>query len=103
MVSDEAPLPTSATYDPHPRLVTVNFDRPLAPGSLNPANWTVVIASTAYTPTGAVTAAGSSVTWTALGFGAPSPPGDVVNYLAAPPDLTGLTGDPVAPFAQPYV
>jgi hypothetical protein len=101
-VSESAPIPTSATYNPGTRLVTVNFDKPLTPGVLDGSNWTVVIATTAYPPTGAVTAAGSMVTWTALGFGAPCPPGNVVNYLASPPDLTGLTGDPVAAFAQPY-
>lgn len=103
MVLDITPVPISASFNAGPRLVTVNFDKPLAPGPLNPTNWLLHDTLQEYVPTAPPTAAGSAVTWTASMFGAPTPPGNVVTYAATPADLTGLLGAPVAAFAQPWI
>ena len=97
------PVPIAATYDPGTRDVDVEFDLTLTPGLSDPANWSIIVGVQRRIPIGLVTAAGNHVVWTATAFGGAAPAGNVVEYLATPPDITGLTGDPVAPFSHPYV
>jgi hypothetical protein len=103
LASDDAPLPLSATFDVATRETIVTFDRPLAPPLLDASNWKLDRAANEYPPTAAPVVAGSTVTFTASGFGGSGPPGNNVRYAATPPDLVGLTGAPVAAFTLPYV
>lgn len=103
MVPDGAPVPVSATLSDSTLLITVTFDGPLTPGALSPFNWIgecnplgpFVILNAATPPI----AAGSAVTWTAFAAGGGTPPCRV-SYNATPPDLLGLSGAPVAAFAN---
>lgn len=103
LASDDAPLPLSATFRVATRQVVVTFDGPLAPPVLDPNNWKLDRLGNEYAPTGPPVVAGDTVTWTAAGLGGIGPPGSNVRYAATPPDLTGITGTPVAAFTLPYI
>lgn len=102
-MSDDAPLPVSATFDVVTREVVVTFDLPIAPPVLDAGNWKLDRALQEFPPTAGPAVAGNTVTFTASGFGGVGPAGNNVRYSAAVPDLVGLTGSPVAAFTLPYV
>ncbi len=99
-----APVPVAATASIATSLVTVTFDQALAPGGLVAGNWTGTANFTLgfqdLIPLGAVTAAGSAVTWTSQTVGPGIAP-DRVSYAAGPPDVVGLVGGvPATPFVD---
>jgi hypothetical protein len=102
---DPPPVPIAATYDPDTRDITVTFDVPLMPPVLLASNWRIRYGSREYQMAGPPTVLGPVVSAQrdAMGGGIPCPPGNTIEYLATPPELTGLTGAPVIPFSQPWV
>lgn len=102
-MSDSAPVPTAVTFNTVSRLVTATFDKPLKPPVIATANWLLRRAGQGYLPTADPTVLGAVVTFTASAFGGAAPPGNELDYLAAPPDLLGLDDTPVAAFTTAYV
>ena len=104
-MSSDPPVPQSASYSRGADLLTVIFDKPLAPGPISAANWTGVrtdsggIAVTNFVGSSAFAAAGDTVTGTCVTT-VPGSGQSRVSYDASPPDLVGADGAPVAAFAD---
>ena len=92
----------SAVFSDSSKVLEITFDQPLTAGSLDPANWALVV--TAGPPqvrtVDAPVAAGSTVV-SPTSFLAVSPSGPSrVSYSPPPFDLRALAGAPAPPFAD---
>lgn len=90
-------LPIAADFTVGTLTLVVTFDGPLIPGLTAVPNWFVRQGGATKVVIAPGVVAGSTVTvQTALGGFNPGP--DVCSYFAAPPDLVGTNGVPIAPF-----
>lgn len=96
----DAPVPIAATIATFTRRVTVTFDKPLAAGILDPANWSGTSDRTGpflpFTPTDPPFAFGSDVTFIA-DEGLPGPGPNRVDYAPPPFDVVSDFGFVEAP------
>ena len=104
MPSLDPPLPIAATISLATDVLSVTFDQPLQPGPSNENNWDgvcdFIVGIRDFDVFVPLTIVGSTVTGVVVAQLAPVPPPSVVNYSAVAPDVKGLTGVPVAPFAD---
>lgn len=106
MTPDPPPVPIAATLTIGTRTLTVTFDRPLQPGVSAPGNWTgrglfIFTGRASFDAAVPLTIAGSTVSGVVRELVLPvPPPGDAVNYAAAPPDVRSLAGVPAVAFAD---
>jgi hypothetical protein len=93
---DLPPLPLSAALNAASGVWQVIFDRPLAGGALNAANWVIRANDTAY-DVDTATAAGVNVNGTSTAGGENEGP-DTINYRPPPFDVTSPLGAAAAAF-----
>lgn len=72
------------------------FNKPLQPGVLNAANWSLRASDDTWSPSSA--SASGAVVSGASAIGFPDPGPDVIAYAAVAPDVISLQGLPAAAF-----
>jgi hypothetical protein len=96
------PVPVAAQVVDATDVLTVTFDQPLQPGATGIGNWLATWGigpvKFDHTQPAPGVIAGNTVTVN-MAFPMLSGGPPVCSYLAAPPDVLGLTGLPAAPFA----
>lgn len=99
MLPEPAPIPIAATFDIPTRVYSVTFDRALtANPALNLANWSLCAVGNTRTMDTAASA-GAVVSGVVSVFLGGACGGPSISYAAAPADVLGVTGTPVAAFA----
>lgn len=101
-MSNDAPLPLSATYNPLTVTAEVTFDRPLQPGLSSANNWRVYYNLQVAPADNDATILGNTVTFTKSLFDVPAGLPDAIDFSNTVHDLIGLNGMEVQAFTIPY-
>lgn len=97
-LSENPPVPIAATLAFATGVWSVQFDKPLSSGALDPLNWTFVATNTAFAASSAA-AAGDTVSGASTNEG-PFFDSDRVDYAPPPNDVIDLQGRPAASFGN---
>lgn len=94
---DLPPLPIAAEFIVATSAWSCTFDKPLQPGALNSANWSLRANGNALSANTA--AAAGNVVSGIMGLPVADPGIDVINFAPPPADVLSLTGLPAVAFA----